>query len=188
MGNFEEVQIAYVARELLKALAYLHEKKLCHRDVKSGNVMMTTEGEIKLIDFGLCIDLSEGKSTHMVGSPYWMPPEMIRREEHDYKADIWSFAICILELANNHAPHSENALQAMFTVGTVGVPEPLDQPDKWSDAFKSFLGRCLEVEADKRGSAAEMLQHPFLENADSAKSMKKILSHVFISTALEMMV
>jgi serine/threonine protein kinase len=80
--QFSERHIAYIAREVLQALHYLHSNKLVHRDLKSANVMMSVDGEIKLIDFGLCADISEGERTQMVGSPFWMPPEMIRREPH----------------------------------------------------------------------------------------------------------
>jgi serine/threonine protein kinase len=89
--QFCERHIAYIAREVLKALDFLHNNKFVHRDLKSANVMMSVEGEIKLIDFGLCADVSEGERTQMVGSPFWMPPEMIRREPHGCPVHLLPF-------------------------------------------------------------------------------------------------
>jgi serine/threonine protein kinase len=80
--QFSEKHIAYVAREMLKGLKYLHAQGFVHRDLKSANVMMSIDGDIKLIDFGLCADVSEGERVQMLGSPFWMPPEMIHRKPH----------------------------------------------------------------------------------------------------------
>merc|ERR1711959_42771 len=88
--QFKEDELAFVAREMVRGVAYLHENNLAHRDIKSPNVMMSTSAEIKLIDFGLCRDLRDGPQTHMVGSPYWMPPEMIKKQPHGLPVDIWS--------------------------------------------------------------------------------------------------
>lgn len=86
--DFKEPHVAYVAQEMLAALKYLHERQFVHRDLKSKNVMMTTEGTIKLsnacldsrssfaVDFGLCTDVSSGPKQSMLGSPFWMPPEV----------------------------------------------------------------------------------------------------------------
>merc|ERR1712100_446053 len=98
--KFKEKEIAYVARESLKALSYLHQHNLVHRDLKSSNIMMTITGEIKLIDFGLAADVRVCLKGKMAGSPYWMPPEMVWRRKHGPPIDIWSLGICILELAN----------------------------------------------------------------------------------------
>lgn len=88
--RFSDQHIGYVAHEVLMALQYLHGKHLVHRDLKSANVMMSIKGEIKLIDFGLCADFSEGPRVKMLGSPYWIPPEMVWEMPHSYSADIWS--------------------------------------------------------------------------------------------------
>lgn len=66
--KFSEVQIAYIARYVLKALIFLHEHKIAHRDLKSSNIMLTCSGSVKVIDLGLCTDISQGELTHMVGS------------------------------------------------------------------------------------------------------------------------
>lgn len=112
--NFTEPQISFVAREVLKALEYLHSENLVHRDLKSSNIMLSIKGEVKLIDFGLCVDISSGKKTAMVGSPFWMPPEMIRRLPHGAKVDIWSLGICLVELANGCPPNVKSSLKVNY--------------------------------------------------------------------------
>jgi len=186
--NFEEKHIAFAAKEMLKGIKYLHGRNLVHRDLKSGNIMMTTQGDVKLIDFGLCVDLNEEKEPeHMVGSPFWMPPEMIKRQIYAHSVDIWSFAICLLELANGQPPNRRSALKAMFVAGTVGYPQPFNKPEHWSSNFKDFISRCLEMDPAQRATSDELLKHPFLEKADTKKGMKKILSHIFLQNTIDMM-
>jgi serine/threonine-protein kinase 24/25/MST4 len=110
-----------------------------------------------LVDFGLCCHESKLRVT-MLGSPYWMPPEMIRRQPHGYPTDVWSFGISLLELCNPHSPSCHSKLKAMFLVGTQGVPEPLEEPKRWSLVFKEFIKSCLEFDPAKRPSVDSLLK------------------------------
>eukprot|EP01133_Synstelium_polycarpum_P002493 gene2493-2839_t len=180
---FQESNIAYVAQELLLGLHYLHSSTLVHRDLKSANIMMTTAGEIKLIDFGLCSSVAKGPRVRMCGSPLWMPPEMIQQRPHSYSADIWSLGICLLELANrNHRPHHKDPIATMFQVATEGVKEPFEDPNRWSDQFHDFIKQCLQFNASERPEARQLLRHPFIQQADTRKKMTKILSSIFLKT------
>lgn len=136
--SFAESSVAYVAREILRALDYLHNHSLVHRDLKSANVMLTVEGKIKLIDFGLCVDFTQRKLCHMAGSPFWMPPEMILGIPHGTPADMWSFAICLLELANGEPPNRKSPVRAMFLAATEGIHLA---PEKYSPEFQDFFGK-----------------------------------------------
>jgi len=180
---FSESQIAYVAREVLKALSFLHKHHLIHRDLKSSNIMMTITGDIKLIDFGLCTSIAKGPKIKMCGSPLWMPPEMVQKKPAGASADIWCLAISLLELANRTpcTLQKKSHLQSMFLVATEGIQEPLHQPEKWSPKLKSFIHDCLQFDPAKRPSADHLLDHhPFLENTDTKQTMAKILSSIFI--------
>ncbi|KYQ90593.1 putative protein serine/threonine kinase [Tieghemostelium lacteum] len=181
--RFNENNLAYVARELLKGLQYLHENGMVHRDLKSANIMMSVEGKVKLIDFGLCEDVSTGSPCHMVGSPFWMPPEMILQKPHSTPVDIWSFAISLLEMANQRPPMMESAVKAMFTVATEGATG-FDHPELWSDVFKDFLSLCLKMEPSERATAVELLQHPFIKKADTRDNMENILKKIFLTNSL----
>lgn len=182
--HFSEANIAYIARELLKGIAYLHANQLAHRDLKSANIMMSVRGEVKIIDLGLCADMSVGFPTHMVGSPFWMPPEMIQCKPHSYAVDIWSFAISLLEIANQRPPMIESAVKAMFTVGTEGVTEMFLEEKKWGNEFKDFLRLCLKVDPEERATATDLLNHSFLKKADSRANMENILRRIFLSNSL----
>lgn len=147
---------------------------------------MSTKGEIKLIDFGLCLNIEkDGEKNHLVGSPFWMSPEMVARQPHSYLTDIWSFAISLLELANHHAPNKDSWLRAMFLVGTEGLPHPLEQPQHWGNDFKDFLSRCLQKNPKDRPSATQLLAHPFIERAASQSIMEAFLSQIFVNHLLE---
>lgn len=180
--QFGESSVAYVAREVLCALEYLHSNNLVHRDLKSANIMLTVEGKIKLIDFGLCVDHTQRKLCHMAGSPFWMPPEMILGLPHGPAADIWSFAICLLELSNGKPPNRKSPIKAMFLAATEGITIP--HADKFSEDFKDFLGLCLQIDQTKRATPTELRKHPFLAKADTQDTMKKILAQIFISNAI----
>ena len=116
---------------------------------QSANVMLTVDGQVKLIDFGLCCDMSSGPKNHMVGSPYWMPPEMIKREPHGLLVDVWSFGICVLELANGSIPNRHSAVYAMFQASTRGFPKPFES-SSWSPLFREFIAGALTVDQTKR--------------------------------------
>jgi serine/threonine protein kinase len=113
-----------------------------------------------------------------------MPPEMIKGDVHSFSADVWSFAICILELANNEAPNRDNRIKAMYTVATVGLPNPLAKPERWSHNFKWFISACLNTNPVERASAVDLLTHPFFKDVASRSVMTEIFSSIFITKAL----
>eukprot|EP00010_Vexillifera_abyssalis_P002712 CAMPEP_0201557732 /NCGR_PEP_ID=MMETSP0173_2-20130828/63640_1 /ASSEMBLY_ACC=CAM_ASM_000268 /TAXON_ID=218659 /ORGANISM="Vexillifera sp., Strain DIVA3 564/2" /LENGTH=492 /DNA_ID=CAMNT_0047970751 /DNA_START=18 /DNA_END=1493 /DNA_ORIENTATION=+ len=185
-NTWEESEIAYVAERMLHAIDYLHENKLVHRDLKNLNVMFTVSAEVKLIDFGLCADLTHGPTIAMLGSPFWMPPEMIRGQKHSFNVDIWSFMICMLELANRRPPNCKNVRKALFTTAVFGLGDDygLEDPSKWSDKFKSFLSCGLQMDPEKRSSAKELLKHEFIEQKTTKTHMSRKLSSIFTLNTL----
>jgi serine/threonine protein kinase len=133
--RFEESEISYVAKRILNGIAYLHSLQIAHRDVKNQNILLSFEGDVKLIDFGLAADMSDGPRYGFVGSPFWMAPEMIRGEPYTFGVDIWSFMVCICDIANQ-CKQNDNPRTAMFLTATRGFEQPLLNPSKWSDTFK----------------------------------------------------
>ncbi|KYQ96811.1 putative protein serine/threonine kinase [Tieghemostelium lacteum] len=178
---WKESQIGYIGKEILKAIEYLHDRKLIHRDLKSANIMITVNGEIKIIDFGLCASVEKGSQHHMVGSPYWMAPEMVRGENISYPCDIWSFGICMLELLNKKPPHRESRLKAMFTNTTKGIDF---SKVKCSLDLKDMLWQCFYLNPDKRSSANKLLRHPFFKRSESKSGMKGIFDNMFMQKNL----
>jgi len=175
--QMNESQIALVCSSTLKGLQYIHSLHRIHRDIKSDNLLIGNDGSIKLADFGYAAQLTQEKQKRntIVGTPYWMAPELIRGQNYDVKVDIWSLGIMGMEMAEGEPPYMEfPPLRALFLITTKGIPD-LKEPQKWSSEFKDFIKKTLDKEADSRPDATAMLKHPFLKKACAPKDLLPIV-------------
>lgn len=164
--QMQESAIAFACRETLQGLNYIHSLEIIHRDIKSDNVLINDFGGIKITDFGYSARLESGKKRRtVVGTPYWMAPELIASQDYGNKVDIWSLGIMVMEMAEGEPPYIDmSPVNALLKIVTEGIP-PLQEPERWSPELMDFLARCCKTDPNVRPSAAQLLRHPFLQRA-----------------------
>ncbi|XP_037668218.1 serine/threonine-protein kinase PAK 5 isoform X2 [Choloepus didactylus] len=165
--RMNEEQIATVCLSVLKALSYLHNQGVIHRDIKSDSILLTSDGRIKLSDFGFCAQVSKEvpKRKSLVGTPYWMAPEVISRLPYGTEVDIWSLGIMVIEMIDGEPPYfNEPPLQAMRRIRD-SLPPRVKDLHKVSSVLRGFLDLTLVREPSQRATAQELLGHAFLKLA-----------------------
>lgn len=165
-----EDQAAAIMKMALTGLEYLHSLNMIHRDIKSANILLTHGGECKLADFGVSAELEStlAKRKTLIGTPYWMAPEVVQSAEYDTSADIWSLGITAYEMVTGAPPHVEkHPMRAIFIIPT--APAPTLPDDGYSEEFHDFLRRALQKDNHKRATATELLKHSFVARSPGAK-------------------
>lgn len=165
--RMNEEQIATVCVSVLKALSVLHAQGVIHRDIKSDSILLTHDGRIKLSDFGFCAQVSKEvqRRKSLVGTPYWMAPELISRLPYGPEVDIWSLGIMVIEMVDGEPPYfNEPPLKAMKMIRD-NLPPKLKNLHKVSPLLKSFLDKMLVRDPAQRATAQELLSHQFLSKS-----------------------
>ncbi|RKP02680.1 hypothetical protein CXG81DRAFT_5595, partial [Caulochytrium protostelioides] len=159
-----EAQCAIVTADALNGLAYLHEEGIIHRDLKCSNILLTLSGQIMIADFGVSERLAPdaAASGAVVGSPYWMSPEVIRGAAAGLAADIWSLGITVIEMIDGMPPLAEMPpMRAMFKIPF--LPEPsVREPARVSAALLAFVHACIRKEPQDRADAESLKQLAFV--------------------------
>ncbi|KAJ3074139.1 Serine/threonine-protein kinase PAK 3 [Podochytrium sp. JEL0797] len=163
--RMSEPQIAHVTFEVLKGVQFLHSMNMIHRDIKSDNVLVSAAGEVKLTDFGYSVQLSSSQDRRhsVIGTPFWMAPEVILQKAYGTKIDIWSVGIMVIEMIQVVAPHMNlDPLRAMEIIASRGTPRLMD-PDASSPLIRNMLGKALDGRDDRRASCNTLMLHPFFK-------------------------
>jgi len=165
--NLDEEQIVDVVASALLGLQFLHGKKMIHRDIKAGNILLTEDGQAKLADFGVSAQLGpdQDKRKTVIGTPFWMAPEVISETSYDGRADVWSLGITIIEMAQMEPPYSNiHPMRAIFMIPSRPSPK-LDRPEDWSKRMNEFLAKCLQKKPEKRPTSEELMDDPWVAEA-----------------------
>ncbi|XP_063348327.1 STE20-like serine/threonine-protein kinase isoform X2 [Pelmatolapia mariae] len=178
-----EPQIRVVCKQTLEALAYLHESKIIHRDLKAGNILLSLDGDVKLADFGVSAKNTKTlqRRDSFIGTPYWMAPEVVMCETskdrpYDYKADIWSLGVTLIELAQIEPPnHEMNPMRVLLKIAK-SEPPTLMNPSRWSPEFSDFLRKALDKNVDNRWSSVQLLQHPFVTSVTDSRPLRELIA------------
>ncbi|CDW84848.1 mitogen-activated protein kinase kinase kinase 3-like [Stylonychia lemnae] len=201
---FDERLVKIYTRQMLEGLNYLHENNIIHRDLKCANVLVDNMGVVKLSDFGASKKIiqnfnqygeivDEKLSKSVIGSPYWMAPEIMQKIGHGKPADIWSLGCCVIEMLTSKPPwieYGKDAKTIMDLIKTHGKPPKY--PDNISKECKGFLDYCFEQDQTKRPTAQELLYHPFVlmknpkalqESMEAAKLMQNRISQQSMGSA-----
>ncbi|KAK8860673.1 hypothetical protein M9Y10_012338 [Tritrichomonas musculus] len=176
-----EDQISLVMFDVLKGLETIHNDfQIAHRDIKSSNILITSNGDIKISDFGITRIFESDQSQNMtiIGSPYWMAPEVISGIPYSYEADIWSIGITAVELCEGAPPFAElDPTKAMIEITIKGFPG-YRFPSMHSPEICDFISHCIETDPNKRWKIEQLLNHPFIkrsENLDKYETLQNII-------------
>ncbi|XP_041975076.1 serine/threonine-protein kinase 3 isoform X2 [Aricia agestis] len=176
--TLSEDEIATILCDTLKGLEYLHRRRKIHRDIKAGNILLNTEGHAKLADFGVAGQLTDtmAKRNTVIGTPFWMAPEVIQEIGYDCVADVWSLGITALEMAEGKPPYGDiHPMRAIFMIPTKPPPS-FREPDQWSPEFIDFVSQCLVKNPEERATAEYLLTHEFIGNAKQPSILSTMIA------------
>ncbi|XP_051730221.1 serine/threonine-protein kinase PAK 6b [Ctenopharyngodon idella] len=168
-----EEQIATVCESVLQALCYLHAQGVIHRDIKSDSILLTLDGRVKLSDFGFCAQISKDipKRKSLVGTPYWMAPEVVSKTPYGTEVDVWSLGIMVVEMVDGEPPYfSETPIAAMKRLRDEPAPTARNA-SKISPVLRDFLDSMLTRDPVQRANAGDLLQHPFMLQCASPRCL-----------------
>ncbi|CAD7002577.1 unnamed protein product [Ceratitis capitata] len=176
--SLKEEWIAYICREILRGLSYLHTNKVIHRDIKGQNVLLTDNAEVKLVDFGVSaqLDRTIGRRNTFIGTPYWMAPEVIACDEnpeatYDNRSDLWSLGITALEMAECQPPLCDlHPMRALFLIPRNSPPRLKSK--KWSKKFHGFIDTVLVKDYHQRPYTEQLLKHAFIKDQPTDRQVR----------------
>ncbi|KAG8995688.1 hypothetical protein FRB94_008863 [Tulasnella sp. JGI-2019a] len=160
-GKFPENLVGVYISQVLEGLVYLHDQGVIHRDIKGANILTNKDGTVKLADFGVAATPTGGiTDATVVGSPYWMAPEVIEQTGATTASDIWSVGCVVIELLEGKPPyHFLQPMPALFRIVQDDCP-PI--PEGASPVVKDFLYHCFQKDCNLRISAKKLLRHPWM--------------------------
>eukprot|EP01129_Flabellula_baltica_P013696 TRINITY_DN6414_c0_g1_i1.p1 TRINITY_DN6414_c0_g1~~TRINITY_DN6414_c0_g1_i1.p1 ORF type:complete len:967 (+),score=156.12 TRINITY_DN6414_c0_g1_i1:3-2903(+) len=176
-GPLDEILMKLYCRQILQGLQYLHDQRVIHRDIKCANILVDTRGVAKLADFGCAKILNDLKSQvhSLLGTPFWMAPEVLLEQGHDFSADIWSFGCTIVEMATADLPYRSKQYSHVhaFILDVCTKNVTPDIPENLSEIAKEFISSTLIRDPKKRPSTQELLKSPWVKVKGKKRTAKQ---------------
>ncbi|XP_058074020.1 serine/threonine-protein kinase TIO [Magnolia sinica] len=159
-----EEQVQAIAKQLVRALHYLHSNRIIHRDMKPQNILIGAGSIVKLCDFGFARAMSTNTVVlrSIKGTPLYMAPELVREQPYNHTADLWSLGVILYELFVGQPPFYTNSVYALIRHI---VKDPVKYPDNMTPNFRSFLKGLLNKVPQNRLTWPALLEHPFVKES-----------------------
>ncbi|CAK58413.1 unnamed protein product (macronuclear) [Paramecium tetraurelia] len=179
--RLDETNVRIYARQILEGIQYLHENKVIHRDIKAANILVDSDGTIKLSDFGTSKVLESEENLiiqnkSLKGTPYWMAPEVCQLKAASFESDIWSFGGVVIEMIGGLPPYADKYgadIDAYELMKKIAQEEKPNYPQQASMLAKSFLDSIF-VAAPLRPTASKLLQHPYVQISDPQTDSEEV--------------
>ncbi|CAD8059539.1 unnamed protein product [Paramecium sonneborni] len=179
--RLDEPNVRIYARQILEGIEYLHQNKVIHRDIKAANILVDSDGTIKLSDFGTSKVLESEETLilqnkSLKGTPYWMAPEVCQLKPASFESDIWSFGGVVIEMIGGQPPYADkygSDIDAYELIKKIAQEEKPNYPQQTSSLAKNFLDSIF-VAPQLRPSASKLLQHPFVQIFDPQTDSEEV--------------
>ncbi len=161
---FKESQILDYFTQICLAIKHIHGKHIMHRDLKSQNIFLTKTKMVKLGDFGISKNLNctWEKAKTMIGTPYYLSPELVNNKQYTIKSDIWSLGVLLYEMMALKMPFDANSLPMLTLKIIKGNYAP--PPQIYTSDLRNLVSQLLSVDPNKRPTADEILKMPIIKN------------------------
>ncbi|WOG97003.1 hypothetical protein DCAR_0416342 [Daucus carota subsp. sativus] len=168
-----EEQVQAIAKQLVRALHYLHSNRIIHRDMKPQNILIGAGSVVKLCDFGFARAMSTNTVVlrSIKGTPLYMAPELVREQPYNHTADLWSLGVILYELFVGQPPFYTNSVYALIRHI---IKDPVKYPENMSSNFKSFLRGLLNKVPQSRLTWPALLEHPFVRETSEDIEAREI--------------
>ncbi|GLC39018.1 hypothetical protein PLESTM_000827500 [Pleodorina starrii] len=170
--NLPEDVVRSIAKQLVRALHYLHTNRIIHRDMKPQNILIGSNGVVKLCDFGFARAMSCNTMvlTSIKGTPLYMAPELVQEQPYNHTVDLWSLGVILFELHVGQPPFYTNSIYSLIHHI---VKDPVKFPNNITPEFKSFLKGLLNKKPQDRLGWPQLLDHPFVRETDTERLVRE---------------